>query len=175
MLQLSGNLSNRPILSVRSGAQIATAIDPIINPNNLKVVGWYCQDRFSKEPLILRTQEIRDMIPQGIIVDDLDALSEPEELIRLKEIIDLAFVLISKPVITVNKERLGKVSDYATDNLSLYVQKLYISQPIYKSLSSGSLTIDRSQIVEITNRKIVVYDPVQKVRHDVPYSIPAAS
>lgn len=118
-----------------------------------------CQDRVEKKKqLILLTQDIRDIIEQGIVVNDHEVLVVPEELVRLKDILKINFNLIGKPVITVSKSRLGKVSDYAADNTSLFIQKLYTSQSVLKSFSGGSLSIDRSQIVEITNRKIVVAD-----------------
>lgn len=151
-------------MSLRTGGQIATAIGPIINPNNLKIEGFYCQDRFSKGVLILLSQDIRDTIPQGLVVNDHDVLAAPDELIRLKDVLEINFQLMDKPVVTVNKKRLGKVNDFAADSESLYIQKLYIGRPLLKSLSSGQLSVDRNQIVEITNRKIVINDPLQGIK-----------
>lgn len=156
MLRLSESLLNRPVMSLRTGQPVATAIEPIINPNNLKIEGFYCSDRFSKEELILLYQDIRDVIPQGFIVDDHDVLTSPEELVRLKDIMDIRFKLIGKPVVTVNKQRVGKVSDYATEIETMYIQKIYVTQGMLKSLTSGTLGIERNQINEITDRRIII-------------------
>lgn len=145
-------------MSLRSGGKIATAGELIINPNNLKVEGWYCQDRVARGTLVLQGQEIRDIIAQGIVVNDRDALAQPEDLIRLQEIMKHKFQLVGKPVVTVSGKKLGKVADFATDTQSLFIQKIYVAPPLLKSLSGGNLGIDRTQIVEITNRKIVVND-----------------
>lgn len=158
MLQLSNTLINRPVLSLRTGTVVATAISPIINPNNLKIEGFYCDDRFNKERLVLLYQDIRDLISQGFVINDHDVLSDPGELVRLKDILDLNFDLIGKPVETVSKVKIGKVTDYATEITTMYVQKLYVSQPIYKSLTGGNLGVDRTQINEITNRRIIIND-----------------
>lgn len=160
MLQLSPNLlNNRPVLSLRTGTQVGTVMGAVINPNNLKIEGFYCQDRFEKKKqLVLLYKDIRDVIPQGFVVNDHDALSDPSELVRLQSIMKLQFVLIGKPVTTVSKDKVGKVTDFATEVETMYIQKLYVSQPIIKSLTSGSLSIDRSQIVEITNRRIIIND-----------------
>jgi sporulation protein YlmC with PRC-barrel domain len=163
MLQLSNVLQNRPVLSLRTGTAIATATAPIINPNNLKIEGFYCDDRFEKKPLILLAQDIRDVIPQGIVVNDHDALTDSEELVRLKDILELNFVLLGKPVETVSKHKIGKVADYATEISSMYIQKLYVSQSVFKSLTNGSLSVDRTQISEITNRRIIINDLEAKV------------
>jgi len=156
MLRLSESLLNRPVMSLRTGQQVATAVEPIINPNNLKIEGFYCTDRFNKGELVLLYQDIRDTIPQGFVVDDHDVLTPPDELVRLKDIMEISFKLVGKPVVTVSKQRIGKVSDYATEMETMYVQKLYVSQNVFKSLTGGNLGIDRNQINEITDRKIII-------------------
>ena len=164
MLQLSGSLINQPVLSLRTGTPIALAQRAIINPNNLKIEGFYCQDGANrKKELVLLYQDIRDIIPQGLIVNDHDVLAEPEELVRLKDILHLNFELLGKPVVTASGDKVGKVGDYATETTSMFVQKLYISQSLFKSFAGGNLGVDRTQIVEITPRKIVINDLEQKV------------
>lgn len=156
MLQLSESLLNKPVMSLRTGQPVAAALEPIINPNNLKIEGFYCSDRFSKETLVLLYQDIRDIIPQGFVVDDHDVLTPPDELVRLKDTMDIGFKLIGKQVETVSKEHIGKVSDYATELETMYIQKLYVSQSMFKSLAGGSLGVDRNQINEITDKKIII-------------------
>ena len=156
MLQLSESLLNKPIMSLRTGQQVATALEPIINPNNLKIEGFYCSDRFSKEELVLLYQDIRDIIPQGFVVDDHDVLSSPRDLVRLKDVMKIGFTLIGKPVVTTSKQRVGKVSDYATEMETMYVQKIYVSQSVLKSFTGGNLGVDRNQINEITDKKIII-------------------
>lgn len=156
MLQLSASILNKSILSLRTGMPIATITAPIFNPNNLKIEGFYCQDRFDKKELVLLYQDIREMLPQGYVVNDHDVLVEPGELIRLKEVLEIGFELIGKHVETISKVKVGKVSDYAVETETMFVQKIYVSQSILKSLTGGSLSIDRSQINEITPRRIII-------------------
>lgn len=156
MLQLSASLLNKSVLSLRTGTPVASIIGPIINPDNLKIEGFYCEDRFDKRQLILLYQDIRDMLPQGYVINDHDVLVEPEELVRLKKVLDLDFQIIGKQVVTVGKEKVGKVNDYATETETMFIQKIYVSQSILKSLAGGSLSIDRSQVNEITPRSIII-------------------
>jgi len=159
MLQLSGSFLNRPVLGLQTGGQVATTISPIIDPNNLKIEGFYCQDAFDrKKTFILLAQDIRDVIVQGLVVNDHDSLSEQEELVRLREVMAIRFELLGKHVVTTTKQKLGKVADYAVDMDSFYIQKLYISQPMYKNFTGGNLGVDRTQIIEINDKKIVVQD-----------------
>ena len=147
---------NKSVLSLRTGSPIATITGPIINPNNLKIEGFYCQDRFNKKPLVLLYQDIRDILPQGYVVNDHDVLSEASELVRLKDILALNFDLIGKQVVTTSKEKIGKVNDYAAETETMYIQKIYVSQSIVKSFTGGSLSIDRTQINEITPRRVII-------------------
>lgn len=173
MLQLSASLLNRPVMSLRTGGVVATTESAIINPNNLKIEGFFCQDRFSKEKLVLLTQDIRDSINEGFVVNDHDVLSEQEELVRLKPVIELQFELMGKHVETTAKQKVGKVSDFAADSETFYIQKLYVGQSLLKSLSSGQLSVDRTQIVEITNRRVVIKELLQPVQSGV--TAPAAA
>jgi sporulation protein YlmC with PRC-barrel domain len=168
MLQLSGNLLGQPVLSLRDGGAVALTTEAIINPNNLKIEGFYCEDAEGRI-LVLLYQDIRDHIMQGFIVNDIDALTEPEELVRLRHIMDLNFSLLGKPVMTLSKEKLGKVGDFSTETTTMFVKKLYVSQSIFKNLASGNLGIDRNQIVEITDTHIVVQDLLQ------PTQVPAGA
>lgn len=164
MLQLSKAILGRPVMSLRTGGQIATVVGTIINPNNLKIEGLYCHDSINKkQQLVLLYQDIRDVIAQGVVVNDHDVLSEPEELVRLKDTMKLGFELLGKPVITDSKRKLGKVNDYAFESATMFIQKLYVSQSLLKNFSTGGISVDRNQIIEITNRKIVVQDPLQGV------------
>lgn len=150
---------NQPVLSLRTGTVVATATAPVINPNNLKIEGFYCQDVENRgRQLIMLYQDIRDLIPQGFVINDYDVLSDPAELVRLQDVLRLNFSLFGKPVVTVSKQRLGKVNDFAVDTTTMYVQKLYVTPSVFKSLTGTNLGIDRTQIVEITDKRIVVQD-----------------
>lgn len=173
MLQLSATLFNQQVLSLRTGGQIATASEPIMNPNNLKIEGFHCTDRFDGGQLILLAQDIRDHIAKGFVVDDHEVLVEPGDLVRLQPLIELQFTLIGKPVYTDKKKRIGKVNDFAVDDTTLYVQKLYVGQTLLKSFAGGQLSVDRNQIVEITDRRIIIKDPLKPVKDVATAAVPA--
>src|SRR3989344_5638178 len=164
MFRLSGSILNQKVMSLRTGGQVATVLAAIINPNNLKVEGFYCEDKFEKKQrLVLLYQDIRDIVPQGVVVNDHDVLTPPAELVRLKDIMALNFELTGKPVVSVSKKKIGKVNDYAVETETMFIQKLYVSQSLVKNFGGGGLSVDRGQIVEITNRKIVIQDPQKPV------------
>lgn len=161
MLKLSNAILNVPVLSLRTGDRIAVAVAPVINPKNLKIEGFYCEDDFDKKQLVLLWQDVRETLPSGFVIDDHERLAEPDELVRLKEVLDMRFELLGKPVETAAKEKVGKVSDYAVETASMYIQKIYVTQSLLKSLTGSSLSIDRSQVVEVTKKCVVIHNRMQ--------------
>lgn len=156
MLMLSKSLANQPVMSLRSGGQIAVATEPIINPHNLKIMGWWCRAPGGKR-LVLLSDGVREMMPNGIAVNDEEDLSAPEDLVRHSEILNTQFELMDKLVKT-KRQKLGKVSDFSY-NEGMFVQKLYVARPLHKVFTTeDTLIIDRAQILEVTDHYILVRD-----------------
>jgi hypothetical protein len=154
---MSGSLFNVPVVSLRLGQPIAIAEKPIINPHNLKIVGWWCKETGVPGSQILLTDDIRENLSQGIAVNDEDALSAPDDLVRLKEVLDSNFQLMDKLVKT-KRQKIGKVHDYSYND-GMFVQKLYVTHPLIKVFASDDAAIiDRTQILEITDSYILVRD-----------------
>lgn len=171
---MSTAVVDKPVLSLRTGGVIATSVGCLINPNNLKIEALYCTDRYDKSTALLLSIDIREILKQGVVVNDHDSLSKPDDLVRLKKIIDINYALIDKPVYTESKKKLGKVTDFALDDKSLYVQKLYVGPTLIKSFTGQQLSVDRTQVVEITSRKLVIKDNEGTVRNNAPVAIGAA-
>lgn len=168
MLKLGKDLVKLQVMSLRTGVPVAVTSSMIINPNNLKVEGWYVQDQFSKKRLILLADDIREILPQGLAINDQEVLSEEADLVRLKPILEIGFDLNGKYVASNSGKQYGKVSEFAVETESFLVKKIYASQSIIKNFSTGSLSIDRTQIIEITNKTIIIEDPTESVRGTAP-------
>jgi sporulation protein YlmC with PRC-barrel domain len=168
MLQLSASLLNKSVFSLRTGQPVARVTGAVFNPNNLKIEGFYCQDSINKHSLVLLYQDIREVLKEGFVINDHDVLAEPTELVRLKDVLNLKFELIGKQVETIAKQKVGKVTDFAVETETMFVQKIYVSQSLLKSLTGGSLSIDRTQINEITNKRIIINDLLDDARVTAP-------
>ena len=163
MLLLSGALIPKAVLSLRTGRTVARVTDTIMNPDNLKLEGFFCVDTYDRSELVLLYQDIRDILPQGFVINDHDVLSPPSDLVRLKQLIGLRYEIRGKQVITISGQHLGKVSDYAVEAETMYIQKLYVTKGLLRGgFSNGSLSIDRSQIHEVTDSKVIIFDPLEK-------------
>ena len=160
---MSESLLNRPVVSLRSGGPIAVAAEPIINPHNLKILGWWCKGRGSQ--LVLLSEDVREILPTGLAVNDEDDLASPDDLVRHRELLNIRFQLIDKMVKT-KRKKLGKVSDYSYND-GLFVQKLYVARSLVKVFAAeDTLIIDRTQILEVTDDYILVRDTEIKVTEE---------
>lgn len=162
MLFLSTRLVNLPIVSLRTGGRIGVALGPIINPHNLHIDGFYCESIHEKGTKILLDIAIREFSAQGIVVNDHNDLGDPDELVRLQPIIELGFDPVGKTIIASGK-KVGKVSEYAIDHASLFIQKLYAQPPVWRGLSAQKLVFDRNSVIEVTNTTITVSGPEEKI------------
>lgn len=162
MLLLSPRLQNIPLISVRSGARVGTVLAPIINPHNLHIDAFWCNVINSKSNKVLLDIDIRDFSTKGVLIDDHLLLSDSDELVRLTAILDIDYKLEGKAVRTA-KQKVGKLTDYAVDSASLYIQKLYVQPPVWKgSIVGNQLTFDRVSVLEVNDKSIIVSGPEEK-------------
>lgn len=157
MLVLSQRLQHAPLMSLQTGGRIGETSEPIIDPRRLHIIAFYCEGQLlDNSPAILHTADIRELSDIGIIINGSEDIMSPEGLVRLEEIIDFEFKLMGIEIVSEHGEKLGVVENYAVDSLTFLIHKLHVKRPLLKSFNTSELLIDRSQILEVTNTKIIV-------------------
>lgn len=156
MLISHTRLINTPIVSLQTGAPLGRTGQPIIDPGQLHIVAFQCIGSRIRGAAVLHTTDIREVSSIGLIVDNADKLMPPDDLVRLKEVTNLNFSLIGKPVVDTMQQKLGRVESYSIDINTFMIIKLNVKQSIVRNFWGGNLLIDRSQITGITDKHIVV-------------------
>lgn len=160
MLLPINRLIDCPVMSLQTGAELARINAPIIDPRKMTIVAFYVEGKaLDQHPSILHVSDIRELSDIGMIIDDSDKLMSSDGLVRLQEIIDFKFQLLGIQVIDERHHKLGKVADYAIEPESYTIQQIYTEQSLFKSFSTMSNVIHRSQIVSVTNEHIIVSSP----------------
>ncbi|HSX14510.1 MAG TPA: PRC-barrel domain-containing protein [Candidatus Saccharimonadales bacterium] len=157
MFVVGSSISKLPIMALDSGTEVANVSRPVIDSKNLEVPALICFDQHRHE-LTLATRDIRQVNPHVILINSIDDLSEPDEVVRLKSLLEDNFSLIGLSVRTETGTKIGKVADYIINIKTFMIQKLYVKQSILKNMMSSNLSIDRRQIVDVTKKTIVVRD-----------------
>ncbi|MDR0398054.1 MAG: PRC-barrel domain-containing protein [Candidatus Nomurabacteria bacterium] len=166
MLLLGSKLVGTNVLSLQTGRPIGVTAQPIINPANLKIIAYYVESPLVKQKSenILRVDEVREFSSMGMIIDSIDDLVAEEDVIKIKQLLQLNFSLIGHKVVTKKGKKIGKVTDYSLDSGSFAIQQLIVSKPLISSFNIPEVTVHRSQIVEINNEKIIIKDDKAPVK-----------
>jgi len=167
MLALGSELIKMPVMSLHTGGRIANLQKPIINPVNLRILAYSLKEVIlAEDSSLLRTDEIREVSSLGVIIDSADDFIGIDDVIKIKEVSDLGFRLVSMPVVDERGHKLGKVSDYAVDTATFMIQKLYVKKAGFRSLTDTGMLIDRSQVIEINHSVIIVKSASEQVKSE---------
>lgn len=156
MLIEGSKLLKYPILSLHTASRIAEVKGLVIDPNFLKVVAFEISAVSSKQRLFLEASSVREFSKMGMIVDSDEEFIEKDDVIKLKETIDLGFSLDNMKVVSKKKAMLGRIEDFIINTEDFQIMQLIVKRPIYKALIDPELVIGRSDIHEINDSEIIV-------------------
>lgn len=162
---VGSKLVGYPVLSLHVGGEIAQTNEAIIDPEGLKVIGYTLVGPSIRGDVgdILDIKDVREFSNKGMIIDSSDDFAHREEVVRFDKVMSLNFKLVGLQVVTKNGKNLGKISDYTIDTDSFMIYQLIVQRPMIKSFLDPELTINRSQIIEVDDYKVIVKNEEEKV------------
>lgn len=166
MLIDDNNLLDFPVLSLHVGGMIAKTTRLIIDPNDLKVVAFELTgpEVGGENGTILQVKDVREFSGMGMVVDSIDEFVNPGDVIRLDKILELNFELIGKKVESKKGSKIGKVSGFVVNTDDFAVQQFIVQRPFVKAFLDPELLIGRSEIVKVTDEKVIVKDEEDKIK-----------
>lgn len=164
MLATYSHLLGTPVLSVQTGTPVGYLSAAIVDPDTLKILAFRLQGPLVDSANLLDTKSIREYSNLGMVIDDAEELVEENDIIRVKEVLELSFDLLSLKVETKKGSKLGHVIDYTVTPDDYTIQQIIVKRPLIKALSDPELTIPRTEIVEITDYKIIVKDEEKTIK-----------
>lgn len=165
MLIYNSKLLNLPVLSVQDSGRVAVISNTIIDPDSLKIIAFRVHGAISAEGgNLLDTRSVREYSNFGIVIDSTDELILDDDVVKIKDVLALNFSLLGLKVETKKGSKLGKVIDFTVTDDNFSVQQIIVKRPTIKSFWDSELTIPRSEIVEITDYKIIVRDEEKVIR-----------
>lgn len=165
MLIYANRLVGTPILSMQAAGNIGYISALVVDPDSLKIIAFYAHGATpSRTQNILDTKSIREYSALGAVIDSADEFVEKDDVIKISKVIDLRFSLIGLKVETKKGTKLGKIIDFTVTDDNFTVEQLIVKRPTLKSFLDPELTIPRTEIVEITDDKVVVRDEEKTIR-----------
>lgn len=165
MLVKRERLLNCPVMSLHVAGEIARTVEDVVSPHDLKIIAFLVDGPLVGTELgeVLDTKEIRELSHLGMIIDSGDDLSERDDIIKVQEVLRLDFHLLGMRVESKKGTKLGKIIDYTVNTEDYAVQQLIVARPLIKSFIDPELIIGRSQVVEVTDEKVIVKDEEEKL------------
>ena len=164
MLINGSRLINCPILSLHVSGKIAQVVEPVVDPNDLKIIAFKVEGPLVGRGAgnVLPVHSIREFSRLGMIIDSIDELVEEEEVINIKNILELNFSLVGLKVQTKKGEKLGKVADFSVEPESWQIQQIIVQRPWLKSFLDPELIISRQRIANVDDYTITITDEHEK-------------
>lgn len=165
MLVANSKLLNLPVLSVQDSGRVATISNTIVDPDSLKIVAFRVHGAISTEGgNLLDARSVREYSNFGLVIDSTDELILDDDVVKIKDVLSLNFSLLGLKVETKKGTKLGKVLDFTVTEDNFSVQQIIVKRPTIKSFLDSELVIPRSEIVEITDYKIIVRDEEKVIK-----------
>jgi len=165
LLVASSKLIGMAVLSVQDSRRIATISSVIIDPDSLKIIAFRVYGATNAEGgNILDARSIREYSHIGVVIDSADEFVSDGDVVKIKKVLELNFNLIGLKVETKKHSKLGKISDFTVTVDNFSVQQIIVKRPSIKSFLDPELTIPRSEIVEVTDYKVIVRDEEKVIK-----------
>ena len=158
MLIEAKKLIGLPVASMDTQAKIATIREILIDPENGRFLGFLVSSGgiFAK-PTVLSTIDIRDWDPNGIVTESVDNLVPPEEIIRIKEVLDQKVLILGMKAKTESGKGLGIVENLLLDSETGSIAKYYL-----KDLLGNSRILTSDKVIKI-DKQITFADDVGEI------------
>lgn len=173
MYLLGSSLKNLPVLSLQDGSIVTRVDEAVINPDTLEISAFKCASLpgLPAEPVVL-PRDLRQLSADGLIVNFADDISSAPDVVRLAPLFANPYRLEGSRVISDMQRRLGRVEDFTVNAETYRVQRLHVKRPIMRSLMGSSLVIDRTQILDVNRREIVVKEATINEAALAPRTVP---
>ena len=165
MLINYSKLLNTPVLSIQDSGRVATTSSIIVDPDSLKIIAFRIYGAINPEGgNILDARSIREYSNLGLVIDSTEELIGDHDVVKIEKVLELNFSPIGLKVETKKGSKLGKVTDFTVTNDNFSIQQIIVKRPTIKSFLDPELVIPRSEIVEITDYKIIVRDEEKVIK-----------
>jgi len=145
-------ITGAQIISESEGIAIGFVSDIIIDPFTGAVAGISLNKKFSQ---VIPALDIRKL-GNPTIISTIDAVSEPEDIIKIKQILEYGAKILGNKVFTKSGFYLGKVYDFAVNINAMALTKIAVAKSILGLVRFNEVLLPHTEIVEIKPEKIIV-------------------
>lgn len=165
MLKFFQDIKKQKIVAIDENEEVGRFFDFLFNYDNGQVLAIIVKksEFFKTSQTLLLPRDVLKW-GQNIYIREVEDLSLPEEIVRLKNYQTLYFSLINIPVFTENKKKIGHVIDYAISDIEFCLKKICVGNPGIPFFTAPTLIteIGRDRIISISRNKVIVKSLIVK-------------
>lgn len=156
MLVLISQLVNRPVITFDEAEPIGIVRDPIIDPSNGKLVGYFFGHGFlHMKQDVIAADDIASYDQSRVVVHHNDVARIIEEEPRIREILQKKIMVLGANVYTETGKHLGRANDLLLDTELSMIVKYYVHGMLNDRI------IPAEHVISIEKRGIIVDDTAQ--------------
>ena len=123
-----------PVAALDTQEKIGEIQEILVDPKNGGVLGFLVKTNglFGAQKA-LAAVEVSEWDPNGLVTESAGNLVEPEEIIRIKEVLKKNILLLGMSAETENKKGLGRVENFLIDTDTDMIIKYYLRDLLGKS------------------------------------------
>lgn len=157
MQKLASEFGRTAIITREERTILGSLQDVIINPENGDAIGISFQVANAKNKIMVaNTSDIAGVGTNFIMIRSIDSASLPDEIIRIKEVLDKDMEIAGSKVVDEDERHLGKVRDWSIDLKRMRLERLYVVSSSLIKMLAQDLIITANDIVKIEKDKITV-------------------
>lgn len=167
MVKFISKIIGAKIILFQERAIIGMVKRVLIDPSDGAFVGLAVNALHNNKEMYIPLTEIKGFGQGLIIIEELSSLSDSEEVIKIKEVLESEPKIANSLVVTENGQKLGRVEDATLDLRIAQLKKIYVNPRYLKGILGDQLIIDAKQIVAIEQERIIVKDGFAKEKKPV--------
>lgn len=148
---LASKFLNLPIAALEENRKVGNVSRILVYPDDASWLGVELKHLPLTPARILSATDIRSVDKEVILIESAEVLTEPAEILRVKEIIEHNFDLFGLPVVCRDGESLGKIIDFQIDTTAGQVTAFRISGVLKKDR-----IVNFKQVYELNWRRLII-------------------
>ena len=149
-------LINLAVAAEDSLRKVGSISQIIINPENGQLMGFLVNIGLFLPPKILSFMDIKFWDTNGIVTESEENFVNPEEVVRIKNVLDKKINLLEMSAQTESGKSLGIVENFLIDTETISVVKYYL-----KDLLGKSRIMPANKVVSIDQNIVFIDDEIE--------------
>jgi len=162
MNRLASEIIGRGVIVRQETVLIGHIQEIVINPEDGRLAGLIIKEGFGKGKLkAVAEKDMLGLNEKFVLISSYSALGDLDEIVRIKNILDLGIKIKNCKVQTISGIVLGKTVDYSVDFKLGKLSRLYVNPKNWRKITKQHI-IDSKCIIRIEKDKIIVDDTCLK-------------